>query len=75
MIHVLVVDGNRWVSTGMIRIEEGVPSEDEGKNQCPMVMLSDNTRTISCVCYGVSNLSVWPDETVRIEIVRIDSLV
>ena len=79
MIHVLFVGGNRRVSTRLIRvecgIEKGVPSEEGGKNQCPVVMLSDNIRTIFCVCYGWSNLSVWTDETVWIEIVRVGSLV
>jgi len=37
-------------------------------------MLSDNTRTIFCICYGRGNLSVWADETVWIEIVRVSSL-
>jgi len=79
MIHVLSVDGNRQVSTGMIRTYygiEGVPSEEGRKQmkQCPIVMLSHNTRTIFCVCYGWSNLSVWADETIRIEIVHVGSL-
>ena len=53
----------------------GVPSKGGVSNESmSVVMLSDTRRTIFCVGYGWSNLPVWSDETVRIEIIRVGSL-